>query len=110
MTADTNEALDALVNALRSGEQADMDGTMVRVSRQACEEAADMLTAQAAKLAEAEAVAEGALMILMDERSHADRLAEALEPAKTIFQIYEDDDAAHEAQLALAAHQKRRVG
>ncbi len=64
MTADTNEALDALVNALRSGEQADMDGVMVRVSRQACEEAADMLTAQAAKLAEAEA--------------DADRLAEAL--------------------------------
>lgn len=30
-----------LVKALRSGEQADMDGTLVKVSRQACEEAAE---------------------------------------------------------------------
>ena len=44
MTTDTNEALDALINALRSGEQADMDGVMVRVSRQACEEAVARIT------------------------------------------------------------------
>lgn len=36
---------EALVNALRSGEQADMDGCMVKVSRQACEEAADLIAA-----------------------------------------------------------------
>jgi hypothetical protein len=36
---------DGLIDALRSGEQADMDGTMVKVSRQACEEAADILAA-----------------------------------------------------------------
>ena len=34
-----------LVEALRSGRQADMDGVMVTVSRQACEIAADILSA-----------------------------------------------------------------
>ena len=34
-----------LVEALRSGRQADMDGVMVTVSRQACEMAADILSA-----------------------------------------------------------------
>jgi len=42
-----------LVKALRSGEQADMDGTLVKVSRQACEEAADAIEALQAQLAEA---------------------------------------------------------
>jgi len=45
MTDLTDEALDALVNALLSGEQADMDGCRVRISRQACEEAATAITA-----------------------------------------------------------------
>ena len=36
-----------LVEALRSGRQADMDGVMVTVSRQACEMAADILSALA---------------------------------------------------------------
>ena len=40
-----------LCGALRSGEQADMDGCRVKVSRQACEEAADTIEAQAAELA-----------------------------------------------------------
>lgn len=51
----TPDAVAALAIALRSGEQADMDGVMVRVSRQACEEAADLLEALAARLAEVEA-------------------------------------------------------
>jgi len=34
---------DGLIEALRGGRQADMDGTMVVVSRQACEEAAEIL-------------------------------------------------------------------
>ena len=42
-----------LVKALRSGEQADMDGTLVKVSRQACEEAADAIEALRAQLAAA---------------------------------------------------------
>lgn len=37
--------MDELVKALRAGEQADMDGTLVKVSRQACEEAADAIEA-----------------------------------------------------------------
>lgn len=41
-----------LIAALRAGQQADHDGVMVCVSRQACEEAADALTAQAATIAE----------------------------------------------------------
>jgi hypothetical protein len=32
-----------IVEVLRSGKQADADGVMVQISRQACEEAADML-------------------------------------------------------------------
>ncbi len=45
--------MDELVKALRAGEQADMDGTLVKVSRQACEEAADAIEALQAQLAEA---------------------------------------------------------
>ena len=45
--------MDELVKALRAGEQADMDGTLVKVSRQACEEAADTIEALQAQLAEA---------------------------------------------------------
>jgi hypothetical protein len=45
--------MDDLVKALRSGEQADMDGTLVKVSRQACEEAADAIESLQAQLAEA---------------------------------------------------------
>ena len=44
--------MDELVKALRSGEQADMDGTLVKVSRQACEEAADAIEALQARLDE----------------------------------------------------------
>lgn len=45
--------MDDLVKALRAGEQADMDGTLVKVSRQACEEAADAIEALQAQLAAA---------------------------------------------------------
>jgi hypothetical protein len=41
--------LDALVAALHNGKQADMDGCMVKVSRQACEEAAAAITALRAR-------------------------------------------------------------
>ena len=44
--------LTALINALRNGYQADMDGTFVKVSRQACEEAADLLEGRANLAAE----------------------------------------------------------
>ena len=46
--------LDALQVALRSGRQADMEGVMVTVSRQACEYAADALSALRTRLAEME--------------------------------------------------------
>ncbi len=49
LTLPPDADLDALAAALRSGEQADMDGTMVRVSRQACEDAADAITALRAR-------------------------------------------------------------
>ena len=45
MTDLTDEYLCALQDALLSGEQADMDGCRVKVSRQACEEAAAVITA-----------------------------------------------------------------
>lgn len=47
--------MDDLVKALRSGEQADMDGILVKVSRQACEEAADAIEALQARVAEKDA-------------------------------------------------------
>lgn len=50
--------LDALANALRSGRQADMEGVMVTVSRQACEYAADALSALRTRLAEVEGALE----------------------------------------------------
>ena len=46
--------LDALQVALRRGRQADMEGVMVTVSRQACEYAADALSALRTRLAEVE--------------------------------------------------------
>ena len=47
--------MDDLVKALRAGEQADMDGTLVKVSRQACEEAADAIEALQARVAKKDA-------------------------------------------------------
>lgn len=44
-----------LVKALRAGEQADMDGILVKVSRQACEEAADAIEALQARVAKKDA-------------------------------------------------------
>lgn len=41
-----------LISALRAGQQADRDGVMVCVSRQACDEAADALTALQKQVAE----------------------------------------------------------
>lgn len=42
----------ALINALRSYTQADMDGTFVNVPRQSCEEVADLIENQAALISE----------------------------------------------------------
>lgn len=41
-----------MLNALRNGEQMDFDGIMVKVSRQACEEGADLIEAQATLITE----------------------------------------------------------
>ena len=52
MTADLDlspEAVERLAEALEAQEQADMDGTMVKVSRQACDEGAATLRALAAE-------------------------------------------------------------
>lgn len=67
----TDDRIKALVEAIRSGERADMDGTTVRVSRQAVEEAADLIEAQQAALATAQAekgaVIERAAQVLLDQ-------------------------------------------
>lgn len=44
-----NDYLKALVGALRSGQQADPDGIMVKVSREACEAAATLLETEGTK-------------------------------------------------------------
>lgn len=98
MTADTNEALDALVKRLREAyalvavwPETRVDGLSDLLAlRNMVSEAADMLTALAAKLAEAEAAAEGALMILMDERAE-------------LAQVKADADARVAAAYELAA-------
>lgn len=131
-TAGTNEALDALAYRFWSVSPRDLDVWErtaprmpegypggVRAWFYACE-MRDMLTAQAAKLAEAEAAAEGALMILMDERAHADRLAEALKPFADCVQRSNLGATLDTSQLrwsqwmdahaALASYQKRRAG
>lgn len=46
MTDISKEHIEVLANALMAQQQADMDGTMVMVSRQACDESADTLRAQ----------------------------------------------------------------
>lgn len=78
---DDEAELSGLINALRSGEQADMDGIMVRVSRQACEEAADLITrllalraADAARIKELEAEQDALISqhaVMMMERDAA---------------------------------------
>ena len=75
MTDLTDEYLCALQDALLSGEQADMDGCRVKVSRQACEEAAATITALRQR--EATAVA-GAIEAAGD---HLQRLADEVWPS-----------------------------
>lgn len=82
--------LAALVAALRTQRQIDMDGCEVAVSRQACDEAADALayiTDLEARLAAAEALAleyehrhQRALSLLHEAEAGEDALAEALRP------------------------------
>ena len=91
---------DALVEALRAGRQADADGVMVIVSRQACEEAADRIAAltaevdednaEIASLCEAAERAESALAAA-NERERG--LREALQAAADSMTCR--DDAAH---------------
>jgi serine phosphatase RsbU (regulator of sigma subunit) len=50
---------DGIIEALRSGQQCDEDGVMCIVSRHACHEAADIIEASKARIAElVEAIAE----------------------------------------------------
>lgn len=100
MTADTNEAL---VKRLRKLERRLSFQSQHLDDASIVSHAADMLTAQAAKLAEAE----GALMILMDERAHADRLAETARPFAIEASRHPD---IVRLRNAIAAHQKRRAG
>lgn len=104
MTADTNEALAAKLREIASA--LDASG-FFKGARDVCTASADMLAAQAAKLAEAEAAAEGALMILMDERAHADRLAGASQPFAV--EASRNPDVVR-LRSVLAAHRKRRAG
>ncbi len=71
--------MDELVKALRAGEQADMDGTLVKVSRQACEEAADAIEALQARVAKKDAEIERLREALADAeimRDAAERVSE----------------------------------
>jgi hypothetical protein len=64
--ADTTNTTTELVDALRNGQQMDEDGVMVSVSRQACEEAADLITAQAAEIARMKMLEEASEHVLHD--------------------------------------------
>lgn len=86
--------LDALASALRSGRQADMDGVMVTVSRQACEYAADALSALRTRLAEVE----GALEEIAEIERTAWSVKKATEGMNRV------------GEIARAAHRKLKDG
>lgn len=54
-----SEVKQDMLNALRNGEQMDIDGIMVKVSRQACVEGADLIEAQSALISELVEALEG---------------------------------------------------
>lgn len=97
MTDLTSEAMDALVTALRSGEQADMDGTMVRVSRQACEEAADIIARLTAERDAALAQVAGAYEAAADACNDYPRYL----PDDTEWPLY-DEQISHSQETILA--------
>lgn len=118
MTNDTNEALAALVRRLRDP---------WNHSEDLCEEAADMLTALAEKLAEAEALAlemelrhQRALTRLHEVEADADRLAEVLTFYRDTWRVVKNkrgllewrpqegllDDCGNQANDALAARRQ----
>ena len=93
-----------LVKALRSGEQADMDGTLVKVSRQACEEAADAIEALKAKLHDMHRRAQTAEAALREpiEAAAPERRTLGRVMANAAFYAEYDRAEALQAQLAEA--------
>ena len=96
--------MDDLVKALRSGEQADMDGTLVKVSRQACEEAADAIEALKAKLHDMHRRAQTAEAALREpiEAAAPERRTLGRVMANAAFYAEYDRAEALQAQLAEA--------
>lgn len=96
--------MDDLVKALRSGEQADMDGTLVKVSRQACEEAADAIEALKAKLRDMHRRAQAAEAALREpiEAAAPERRTLGRMLANAAFYAEYDRAEALQAQLAEA--------
>lgn len=93
-----------LVKALRSGEQADMDGTLVKVSRQACEEAADAIEALQGKLRDMHRRAQTAEAALREpiEAAAPERRTLGRVLANAAFYAEHDRAEALQAQLAEA--------
>lgn len=96
--------MDDLVKALRSGEQADMDGTLVKVSRQACEEAADAIEALQGKLRDMHRRAQTAEAALREpiEAAAPERRTLGRVLANAAFYAEYDRAEALQAQLAEA--------
>ena len=96
--------MDELVKALRAGEQADMDGTLVKVSRQACEEAADAIEALKAKLRDMHRRAQAAEAALREpiEAAAPERRTLGRMLANAAFYAEYDRAEALQAQLAEA--------
>lgn len=100
-----------LVKALRSGEQADMDGTLVKVSRQACEEAADAIEALKAKLHDMHRRAQTAEAALREpiEAAAPERRTLGRVLANAAFYAEHDRAEALQAQLAEARDLLKRT-
>ena len=100
-----------LVKTLRSGEQADMDGTLVKVSRQACEEAADAIEALKAKLHDMHRRAQTAEAALREpiEAAAPERRTLGRVMANAAFYAEHDRAEALQAQLAEAREQRDRA-
>lgn len=115
--------MDDLVKALRSGEQADMDGTLVKVSRQACEEAADAIEALKAKLRDMHRRAQAAEAALREpieaaapERRTLGRMLAVLDEIATAasgiardIQIGPDDEGRDIYEMVLAIRDDARA-
>lgn len=94
---------DGLIEALRNYQQADAEGVMVLVSRQACDEAAAELESLRARVAELEQIerniAPPMVTVHMDHLARLERDSERYEELLYSVQTKHSDESRHETAL-----------